>query len=79
MTLNYIAVLNTAKQGNWDKAHHQIQAYTDPMACLIHAYLDRIEGDIANAKYWYKRADTSMPDNTQEQEWERLHALAQKN
>ncbi|OQK15708.1 hypothetical protein AU255_15975 [Methyloprofundus sedimenti] len=79
MNLNYVTILNIAKQGNWEKAHHQIQPGTDPMACLVHAYLHRVEGDIANAKYWYKRAGTSIPDITLEQEWERLHALVQEN
>jgi len=76
MTLDYIAVLDTAKQGNWDEAHQQIQPYSDLLACLIHGYLHRVEGDVGNAHYWYKRANTSMPDNTQEQEWQRLYTLA---
>lgn len=26
-----------------------VQAYSDDQACLIHAYLHRLEGDLANA------------------------------
>ena len=76
MTLNYTDVLNTAKQGNWNEAHQKIQSYSDPIACLIHGYLHRVEGDLANAQYWYTRANKDMPDNTLEEEWERLYALA---
>ena len=78
MALNYLSVLDAAKQGNWDAAHQQIQPYSDTMACLIHGYLHRVEGDLSNAEYWYKRADTRLPDNTLEQEWQRLYALLQK-
>jgi len=48
MTINYLDVLNTAKKGNWDQAHKQIQPYSDPMACMIHGYLHRIEGSMHN-------------------------------
>ena len=78
MTTNYVDVLNTAKQGNWDKAHQQIQPYSDPVACLIHGYLHRVEGDLGNAQYWYTRANKNMPDNTLQEEWDRLYALAEQ-
>ena len=76
MALNYLDVLNTAKQGNWDAAHQQIQPYSEPMACLIHGYLHRVEGDLGNAQYWYTRANTNMPDNTMEEDWQHLYDLA---
>ncbi|WP_428354910.1 hypothetical protein [Methyloprofundus sp.] len=79
MTVNYLAVLDTAKQGDWDAAHQQIQPYSDTISCLIHAYLHRVEGDLGNAEYWYKRAESPMPDNTLEQEWQRLHALVHED
>ncbi|GAW87839.1 conserved hypothetical protein [Bathymodiolus platifrons methanotrophic gill symbiont] len=75
-SLDYIALLNKEKQGNWDEAHQQIQPYSGLMACLIHGYLHRVEGDLDNAQYWYNRADTNIPDNTLEQEWQRLYELA---
>jgi hypothetical protein len=30
--------------------------------------LHRIEGDLANARYWYHRAGLNMPDNPLEEE-----------
>ena len=77
MTINYLDALNIAKQGDWDLAHQKIQPYSDTMACLIHGYLHREEGDMDNAQYWYTRAKKSMPNNTLEEEWERLYILAE--
>ena len=78
MTLNYIDILNTAKQGTWNQAHQQIQSYSDPMACMIHGYLHRVEGDLGNAQYWYTRAKQSIPDNTLQEEWQRLYKLVEQ-
>ncbi len=41
------------------------------LACLLHGYLHRVEGDSANAAYWYRRADTEMPDNSLDEEFAR--------
>ena len=76
MIANYIEVLDLAKAGHWDEAHQRVQPYSDRMACLIHGYLHRVEGDLNNARYWYSRANESMPDNTLEDEWSRLRILA---
>jgi hypothetical protein len=32
----------------------------------------------SNAEYWYKRAEVTIPDNTLEQEWQRLYALLEE-
>jgi len=75
MACDYIKVLNLAEEGAWDKAHQLVQPYSDEWSCLIHAYLHRVEGDLSNAKYWYNRAGTRMPDNTLEEELKRLNLL----
>ncbi len=77
MACDYIKVLDLAKQGEWEEAHNIIQKYSDEWACLIHAYLHRVEGDLSNAGYWYRRANTEMPDNTLEQELDRLYSLVE--
>ena len=43
-------------KGNWDMAHETVQKLNTEIACLIHAYLHRVEGDLGNAGYWYSRA-----------------------
>ncbi len=65
--------LELAHRGDWEGAHELIQAQSDALSCLIHGYLHREEGDLGNAGYWYRRAGEAMPDNTLEEEWQRLH------
>ena len=47
-----------ALAGKWDAAHQVVQQYEDdPTAAWIHAVLHKIEGDLGNARYWYRHAD----------------------
>ena len=46
-----------AVKDNWDMAHNIVQDIHSETASWIHAYLHRVEGDIANAHYWYNRAN----------------------
>ena len=51
-----------ALAGEWDRAHEIAQSEEeDPTACWIHAVLHRIEGDLGNAHYWYRRARRTPP------------------
>ena len=46
-----------ALAGEWDAAHNLVQQYEDDAnAAWIHAVLHKIEGDLGNARYWYRRA-----------------------
>lgn len=71
----YRTALDLARDGEWDQAHEIVQQHSDRMACLIHGYLHRVEGDLGNAGYWYRRAGDEMPDNTLDEEWERLTGM----
>ena len=75
MACDYIKVLDLAQQGKWDAAHLLVQPYSGECAYLIHGYLHRVEGDLDNADYWYKRAKTEMPENSLKEEFERLYTL----
>jgi len=45
-----------AREGDWQGAHQIVQRHEgDPRADWIHAVLHRIEGDLGNAEYWYRR------------------------
>lgn len=77
MTSVHLKALDLAREGRWDEAHQLVQSSSDQLACLIHAYLHREEGDSGNAGYWYRRAGVDMPDNTLEQELARLYRLAE--
>jgi hypothetical protein len=41
----------------------------------VHAYLHRREGDLGNARYWYRRSGRDEPASSLEDEW-RLIAAA---
>ena len=75
MACDYLKALDLAKAGNWDESHELVQIHSDRTACLIHAYLHRVEGDFSNARYWYRRAGETMLDNTLEAELGRLYEL----
>lgn len=46
-----------ALAGDWAGAHAIVQADEDDRAsCWIHAVLHKMEGDAANARYWYAQA-----------------------
>ena len=73
MSCNHSQALAFARDGKWNAAHDLVQDYSDRKSCLIHAYLHRVEGDFSNARYWYRRANESMPNNSLEEELKRLH------
>ena len=43
-------------RGEWDAAHELAQAQDDAEGAWVHAWLHRIEGDLPNSGYWYRRA-----------------------
>jgi len=45
-----------ARKGDWETAHNIAQSISSELGSWIHAYLHRVEGDLSNADYWYKRA-----------------------
>ena len=46
-----------AARGDWDRAHEIAQAHEgEPAHDWVHAHLHRVEGDLGNAGYWYRRA-----------------------
>ena len=75
MSVDHVKALNFARDGKWDEAHRLVQSFSDRESCLIHGYLHRVEGDLGNARYWYGRANEKMPDNTLEEELNRLFRL----
>jgi hypothetical protein len=43
-------------RGDWQTAHEIVQVQDDRDSAWVHAWLHRVEGDLANADYWYHRA-----------------------
>jgi len=53
-----LQAIELALAGEWDAAHQLVQPYEgDATASWIHAVLHKIEGDLGNARYWYRRAN----------------------
>lgn len=73
MSSDYTQVLDLIKAGDWNRAHDIVQSRSDTKACLIHAYLHRVEGDLSNALYWYRRAGATPSNLTLEDEMNRLY------
>lgn len=68
--------LAQARAGNWDGAHEIVQDHDDDFSCRIHAYLHRVEGDLPNAQYWYRRAKVEQCTDSLDEELDRLCRLA---
>jgi len=69
-----LAALWWAAKGDWDQAHKIVQDESDRNSAWVHAYLHRVEGDLANAGYWYRQAGQPAARDTLEAEWERIVA-----
>jgi hypothetical protein len=67
-----LAALWFAARGDWDKAHKLVQDEESAEAARVHAYLHRVEGDLPNARYWYRTAGQPEFDGTLEAEWEAI-------
>lgn len=48
-------------KGDWQQAHEIAQEQSGADAAWIHGWLHRIEGDLTNARYWYRRAKRELP------------------
>src|SRR6185436_1891592 len=56
--------VEVALTGDWQAAHLIAQKYEDDdVAGWIHAVVHRMEGDLANAGYWYRRVRRPMREN----------------
>lgn len=66
----YLLALWHERRGDWDVSHQIIQDVDTKTASQIHAYLHRVEGDVWNADFWYRRAGMSRPAVDTTGEWE---------
>lgn len=63
-----------AKKGDWNRAHELAQSHDDKDASWVHAYLHRVEGNLSNADYWYRRAGRPRSSAPTGEEWEEIAA-----
>jgi hypothetical protein len=48
--------------GEWKLAHAIVQKDSSPLGNWAHGIVHLIEGDLDNARYWYRRAHRRLPD-----------------
>jgi hypothetical protein len=53
--------VNHLEMGDWKAAHVIVQNDSTALGCWAHGIVHLIEGDLANAQYWYRRAHRSLP------------------
>lgn len=59
-----------AGREEWESAHELAQAGEgDPAHDWVHAHLHRVEGDLGNARYWYRRAGCREGQGDVRDEW----------
>jgi hypothetical protein len=47
--------------GDWQAAHTIVQEDPSPLAAWMHGIVHLLEGDAANARYWYGQAARPFP------------------
>jgi hypothetical protein len=61
---------------DWRAAHAIVQDLEDPVGWRIHALVHRVEGDLANSRYWYDKAGMALdPTRSVEDEIAELRDL----
>ena len=65
-----LAPLWWAGKGKWAEAHKIVQDEETADSAWVHAYLHRVEGDLGNAGYWYRRAKKAVATGPLEIEWD---------
>jgi hypothetical protein len=63
-----------AAKDDWEKAHRIVMNGHDRDCAWVHAYLHRLEGDLDNAKYWYRQARRKPATHELASEWSEIAA-----
>jgi hypothetical protein len=69
-----LAALWWAEKGDWDRAHPLVMDESGKDCAWVHAYLHRVEGDLANARYWYGQGGKAAPTGPLRAEWDSIAA-----
>jgi hypothetical protein len=63
-----LQALRKLAAGDWDGAHALVQDDPSAEAAWVHAHLHRVEGDLSNAGYWYRRAGRAAATGSLDEE-----------
>jgi hypothetical protein len=61
-----------AAKDEWEKAHNIVMDEGGKDCAWVHAYLHRLEGDLENARYWYRRAHRPLASEPFAAEWDAI-------
>ncbi len=64
-----LSALWWAGKDDWDKAHKIVMDEGGKDCAWVHAHLHRVEGDLENARYWYKQAGKPEASDSLANEW----------
>jgi len=59
-------------KGDWAYAHKLAQDHDDRDGAWVHAHLHRVEGDQANAGFWYREAGRPVSTLALADEWDEI-------
>jgi hypothetical protein len=54
-------VLDLLEAGDWQAAHEIVQKESSTLAAWLHGIVHILEGDLDNARGWYRRAGREFP------------------
>lgn len=54
--------VESLEAGDWQAAHVIAQGDGSALGSWAHGIVHLMEGDVANAGYWYRRADRALPE-----------------
>jgi hypothetical protein len=59
-TGSLMRAVEALEAGAWQQAHEIVQDERSPLAAWLHGIVHTLEGDLENARYWYRRADRAF-------------------
>jgi hypothetical protein len=57
-----VEAIERLQASDWPAAHRLVQDLDEPLACRIHGLVHRIQGDLADSRYWYSRAGSKLDE-----------------
>ena len=59
--MNSTRVLDLLEAGDWKAAHEIVQKESSTLAAWLHGIVHILEGDLDNARGWYRKAERDFP------------------